>query len=132
MNYSPLHPSEANRVADILKAFCIETKTADGVYEFRLHSIASGETVACIAEDGDSIIGIGCFTISGESLIGNLVYVVPEHRGKTIGGKIHGVFRKYAETHGLRKLTIFATDEQAENYYKLGYTRTWNVLEMEV
>ena len=132
MRYSVLPAEKVADVRDLIRAFCVETCATPDIEEFTINGIQNGLITAFIATDNEKVIGVLGFRKFPESYLGDLFYVIPECRGKLVGGRLHNMVKKEAKTHGVHKLIVLATGEQSQKYYKVGYKHKWHVLEMEV
>jgi N-acetylglutamate synthase-like GNAT family acetyltransferase len=115
----------------LLADFCEETKSDEDALERIVSNILDEKTTSFIAENGRICGVIGALQL-GERALPDFFYVIPEMRGKTVGGKLFVKGSAYMKTLGVKKFIPLVSEELESMYTKLGFKRKFIMLEKEI
>ncbi len=69
--------------------------------------------------DGKKFIGYLCWTVEPDHLYLKNISFLPEYQGRGLGGLAMDFFEEQAESNDLAiKLSVFLTNERAQEFYK--------------
>lgn len=100
--------------------------------------------IGIVALDGDKIVGYMVGFITNYSFNENayyaadeMVYVIPEYRGKLVGKRILKAFQEWAESKGCLEAVIgtiseIATERTKKLYSKLGFTEVGSLFRKRI
>lgn len=115
--------NNVDKVSGIISAFCDELMVEEKTKDALLANI--GGLVNFVAEDGDSVVGAGGFSLIGDVPIGEYLYVVPGRRKGNIGGLI----LRAGLMHTGGRLRVAVKPERVKLYEKIGFKPIAIILE---
>ena len=131
MIYRLLPYAEIKKALPLIIAFCNETSADLEEISSIIGRLEREETVIFIAEKGEPCGIVGGY-MHGNVGIADFLYVVPEHRGRLVAGRLHAAIRRWVREYGGKKIAIFCDDTRLRMYLKIGYRHKKHIVEQEV
>ncbi len=130
IRYVKIKRPNTPEIREMVRLFAEETGADPGACEMIQNRLSKMNVFGAI---NNHLIGIGGYYVLGaDKVVFDFLYVVKEHRGKSIAGRLHRMAVEEVKKSGLKKILVFAKPERAIGYMKRGYSDKLRLLELEV
>lgn len=127
IRYVRIKNPNTNEIRGMVKDFCTDTGADSSQCQALLSKLPKLNVFGAI---NGRLQGICAYSSLGNKAIAEFLYIMPEQRGKIIGGRLYHVAMEDAKNRGAKTVVIFTRPETSKRYLKLGgYKIKFNVLE---
>ena len=132
MNYREIKYNEIEKFYRLISAFCSETNADNDALSVVIKRLEEGRTFTFAAEENGKIFGVIGYCRAGDAAIPDFFYVLPDKRGKAIGGILYRMGTEHAKKAGIKKIVPIVTEDKESLYTKIGFKRKFILLEKEI
>lgn len=132
ITYHETNWKEIEEYYPLIEKFVVETNADSDAMRVLLYRIENDKNHCFLAKDGKKVIGMSGYCPAGDHGVAEILYVLPEYRGKTIAGALLQKSFEHARENGISKATLMVSDDREKLYTKLGFKRKFILLEKEI